>query len=114
MTYSECAQYIDGILNLIDWEDTEDCSLQFNMIGADSGVFYIDIRDHAAGVRYTEDGEYNVKYVFTAPVFSRLLRKVVDPIYAYTTGKFKIMGDVPLGRRILIKLCEQYNKTEHE
>ena len=106
MTYSECAQYIDGILNLVDWEDTEDCSLQFNLIGADSGVFYIDIRDHAARLTEDSDREYKVKYVFTVPVLSRLLRRVVDPMYAYTTSKYKMMGDVSLGRCILVKLCE--------
>ena len=112
MTYKECVECIDSVLSSLELADIDDCCLQFNVIGNDSGVFYIDIRDHVAGVRYTEDGEYNVKYVFTTPVFSRLLSKVVDPIYAYTTGKFKMMGDVPLGRRILIKLCEQYNKSE--
>ena len=106
MTYSECAQYIDGILNLVDWEDTEDCSLQFNLIGADSGVFYIDIRDHVARLTEDSDREYKVKYVFTVPVLSRLLRRVVDPMYAYTTSKYKMMGDVSLGRCILVKLCE--------
>ena len=106
MTYIECVERISSILTLLELEDIEDCSLQFNVIGKDSGVFYIDIRDHIADIVVDDDGEYNVKYVFTAPVLSRLLEKVVDPIYAYTTGKYKMMGDVYLGRCILVRLCE--------
>lgn len=116
MTYSECTDYIDGILGKIDWSDTEDCILQFNIIGSDNGVFYLNIRDQEADISTIGSGEcngtdtcydtYNVKIVATAPVLSRLLRRVVDPIYAYTTGKFKMMGDVALGRKILVKLCD--------
>ena len=51
MTYSECADHIGGILGKIDWSDTEDCSLQFNIIGSDNGVFYIIIRDHEADIK---------------------------------------------------------------
>ncbi len=106
MTYSECADHIGGILGKIDWSDTEDCSLQFNIIGSDNGEFYIIIRDHVARLTEDSDREYKVKYVFTVPVLSRLLRRVVDPMYAYTTSKYKMMGDVSLGRCILVKLCE--------
>lgn len=106
MTYKECVECIDGVLSSLELADIGDCCLQFNVIGNDSGVFYIDIRDHVA--RLTEDSyrEYKVKYVFTVPVLSRLLRRVVDPMYAYTTSKYKMMGDVSLGRCILVKLCE--------
>ena len=116
MTYSECADHIGCILGKIDWSDAEDCSLQFNIIGSDNGVFYIIIRDHEADIKVIGSGEsgetdkcgntYNVKIVVTAPVLSRLLMRVIDPIYAYTTGKFKMMGEVALGRKVLIKLCD--------
>lgn len=112
MTYSECTDHIDGILGKIDWSDTEDCILQFNIIGSDNGVFYLNIRDQEADINKLGSRErndidtYNVKIIATAPVLSRLLRRVVDPIYAYTTGKFKMMGDVALGRKILVKLCD--------
>ena len=131
MTYSECADHIGGILGKIDWIDVEDCSLQFNIIGSDDGVFYIIIRDHKADIKVIDSGEncetdkyqdtyentcentyghtYNVKIVVTAPVLSRLLMKVIDPIYAYTTGKFKMMGEIALGRKVLIKLCDVCN-----
>lgn len=109
MTYQECVNYIDGILDSIRFEDIKDCCLQFNIIGRDNGVFYIEIRDHIASIVTDGDRTYNVKYIFTASVFSRLLKKIVDPIYAYTTGKFKLLGDVSLGRCILIKLCEANN-----
>ena len=69
-------------------------------------VANLDIRDHVARLTEDSDREYKVKYVFTVPVLSRLLRRVVDPMYAYTTSKYKMMGDVSLGRCILVKLCE--------
>lgn len=106
MTYIECVERISSILTSLKLEDIEDCGLQFNVIGKDRGVFYIVIRDHSADIIVDEDREYKVKYVFTAPVLSRLLEKAVDPIYAYTTGKYKMIGDVSLGRCILVKLCE--------
>ena len=106
MTYKECVECIDGVLSSLELADIGDCCLQFNVIGNDSGVFYIDIRDPVARLTEDSDREYKVKYVFTVPVLSRLLRRVVDPMYAYTTSKYKMMGDVSLGRCILVKLCE--------
>lgn len=115
MTYSECIDYISGILGSIDWSDMSDSVLQFNIIGSDNGVFYIDIRDHKADIILDDQktqitaGTYNVKIVITLPVLSRILRKVVDPLYAFTTGKYQMMGDVPAGRKVLVKMSEYAN-----
>lgn len=106
MTYSECTDRITSVLGRADFEDIDDCSLQFNIIGIDSGVFYIDIRDHIASLSCEEKKGYKVKYVITLPVLARILDKTVDPVYAYTTGKFKMMGDVALGRHVLAKITK--------
>ena len=135
MTYSECADHIGGILGKIDWSDTEDCSLQFNIIGSDNGGFYIIIRDHEADIKVIGSGEsgetdkygdsyentyghtYNVKIVVTAPVLSRLLMKVIDPIYAYTTGKFKMKSHLEekfLSSCAMFAIQNQYNKRSYQ
>lgn len=107
MGYTECEECIAKAVSAADLSDVEDCNLQFNIIGGDSGVFYLDIRDGAAVLR---DGdvkeEYRVKYIFTPAVLSRIMNRVVDPIYAYTTGKFKMLGDVALGRQVLLLLTK--------
>ena len=106
MTYSECIDYIKSVLNSVDFQDVCDCNLQFNIIGKDSGVFYIEVRDHVPSLYTVECNKYQDKYVFTLPAFIRIIDKTVDPVYAYTTGKFKMMGDVALGRQVLTKLAK--------
>lgn len=107
MTYSECKEYIAAQLDRIDLDDVDDCLLQMNIIGAEGGTFYIDIKNHSARLADDETGEYAVKYVLTATVLTRLIENVIDPIYGYAAGKYKMLGDVKLGRQMLAKLCER-------
>lgn len=102
MNYSECKKCIADAASVARFDDIDDCSLQFNIIGGDSGCFYLEVSDGAATVRTGDDGEdYKVKYVFTSAALAKIMNRIVDPIYAYTTGKFKMMGDVALGRQVL-------------
>lgn len=104
MTYSGCREYIGGLLGKADFSDVDDCLLQLHVIGADGGTFYIDIKNHEATLSDEADGKYAVKYVFTPTVLSRLLQRVIDPVYGYAAGKYKMMGDVKLGRQVLTRI----------
>lgn len=102
MNYAECKARIADAALESGFDGIDDCSLQFNIIGGDSGCFYLDISGGIAEVRDGDECEaYKVKYIFTSAALAKIMNRIVDPIYAYTTGKFKMLGDVALGRQVL-------------
>lgn len=108
MNYEECKACIAKAALKSVFAGIDDCSVQFNIIGSDSGCFYLDINGGGARVRDGEEGEaYKVKYIFTSAALTKIMNRILDPIYAYTTGKFKMLGDVALGRQVLQILTEK-------
>lgn len=103
MTCMECMQYIDSLISTYDFDEFDDCGFQFNVLGKEGGMFYLAIEDHKA-ILEEKPHEYNVRYNFTPAVLSKILDGKLDPIYAFTTGKFTMVGDIVLGRKLLISI----------
>lgn len=106
MTFDEClARFVD-ISDKINLEDISTAYIQINIIGKDSGCFYLHIENNRMEVCRGEYRDRDVQWIFTLPAFARILDGIIDPIYAYTTGKFKMMGDVNLGRTLLTRISK--------
>lgn len=102
MTFSECLDYFNELSECKSFDDIKDDSyFQFNIIGKDEGVFYLHISDKRMIVTCGEYRKKDVQYIATLASLDRILNGLVEPIYAYTTGKIKIHGDVSLGRTFL-------------
>ncbi len=108
MTYRECLDYfyelsvhrnIDGL--------QDDTYFQFDVIGRDSGHFYIHLKDGTLEVISGEYKQRNVQFIVTISSLERVINGVMDPIYAYATGKLNIAGDVSLGRNFLSRIIKE-------
>lgn len=104
MTFDECFERFVDISEKINLDDIDTAYIQINIIGKDSGCFYLHIDKNKMEVCRGEYKDRNVQWIFTLPAFARILDGIMDPIYAYTTGKFKMMGDINLGRTLLTRI----------
>lgn len=92
----------------VSFEDIPDhIFVQINLIGKDSGSFYLSIEEGKMSVHSGEYKARQVLYIFTPTLLGRILDGIMDPVYAYTTGKFQMLGDVALGRAILSRLVNK-------
>ena len=94
MTYRECLDYFNELSlhkNIDGLQD--DTYFQFDVIGRDSGHFYIHLKD-------------DVQFIVTVSCLEKVINGVMDPIYAYATGKLNITGDVSLGRNFLSRIIK--------
>jgi putative sterol carrier protein len=105
MTYAECVKRFEDIADRVVLENIpSEYYVQINIIGKDSGKFYLHIVQGQIQVLQGEYKERDVLWIFTPAVLERILDGVIDPIYAYTTGKFNMLGDVRNGRSILTEI----------
>ncbi len=104
MSIEECMERFNIIADNVSIPDIEDSYIQFNIIGKEATSFYIHIKEGTIHIYNGEYKERNVQLIFTLPALARILDGVVDPIYAYATGKYKMKGDINLGRQFLSKI----------
>ena len=107
MTYRECLDYFHELSvhrNIDGLQD--DTYFQFDVIGRDSGHFYIHLKDGTFEVISGEYKQRNVQFIVTISSLERVINGVMDPIYAYATGKLNIAGDVSSGRNFLSRIIK--------
>ena len=107
MTYRECLDYFHELSvhrNIDGLQD--DTYFQFDVIGRDSGHFYIHLKDDTFEVASGEYKQRNVQFIVTVSCLEKVINGVMDPIYAYATGKLNITGDVSLGRNFLSRIIK--------
>lgn len=106
MTFDECVNRFREIAADRTFSDIADSYIQVNIIGRESGKFYLHFRD---GIMHIVTGEYrerNTLWIVNLGILSKIMDGILDPIYAYTTGKFNMMGDISLGRKILVDISK--------
>lgn len=107
MTYRECLDYFNELSlhkNIDGLQD--DTYFQFDVIGRDSGHFYIHLKDDTFEVSLGEYKQRNVQFIVTVSCLEKVINGVMDPIYAYATGKLNITRDVSLGRNFLSRIIK--------
>lgn len=78
-------------------------AVQVNVTGNPSGIFYIEIKDHRISAEPYDYYDRNAAVTASLSDFSKLLDGSLDPVWAYTTKKINVEGD--LGRFVdLIKM----------
>lgn len=109
MSFEDFFNTFTKISSEITFEDIPDKTcLQLNLVGKDSGSFYMMIEQ---GKMTIHSGEYKARqvlYIFTPALLGRILNGVMDPVYAYTTGRFQMLGDIALGRMLLTRIVKAY------
>lgn len=69
-------------------------AVQVNITGAQPGVFYIEIKDCILSIEPYEYNDRNASLTISMDNFIKLIDKKLDPVWAFTTGKLKVEGDV--------------------
>ena len=96
MTYSEYFASVKKEFAGADVSDIkEHLAYQFNVIGeSGAGIFYVEVKD---GKLYIEPYEYydrDAMFIATADTFTAIMQGKLDPIWAFTTRKLKVEGNI--------------------
>ena len=85
-------------------------AIQVNIIGEGEGAFYVELKDRKLYVEPYEYFDRDLKLIATAKDFLNIANGKLDSIWAYTTGKLKIEGD--LGKAMELKKIIKSIKKE--
>ncbi len=93
MTFDELLTKVRGLAQKADVSNQDFLAVQVNIEGKDSGVFYVEVKDHKISVEPYEYNDRNCAITMNMTNFNKLIDGKLDPIFAFTTGKLKLDGD---------------------
>ena len=93
MTFNELLEKVRGLAGKADVADKDFLAVQINITGKESGVFYVEVKDHKINVEPYEYNDRNCAITMNMTNFNKLIDGKLDPIIAFTTGKLKVDGD---------------------
>lgn len=109
MTYADFFSEVKGKFMEADISDiTEHLAYQFNITGEASGIFYVEAKE---GKIYVEPYEYydrDAMFTCGAETLMKIAEGKTDPIWAVTTGKLKVEGNIDKA----LKLKEMINRKK--
>ncbi|WP_298482535.1 SCP2 sterol-binding domain-containing protein [uncultured Ruminococcus sp.] len=86
-------------------------AVQVDIVGEGAGAFYIELLNSKLYVEPYEYYDRDVKLIATAEDFLKIADGSLNSVFAYTTGKLKVEGD--LGRAMeLQNMIESIKKAE--
>lgn len=95
MTYSEYFASVKTKFMGADVSDIhEHLAYQFNVLGEESGIFYVEVKD---GKLYIEPYEYfdrDAMFTATAEVFDGIITGKTDSVMAFTLQQLKVEGNI--------------------
>lgn len=94
MKFEELLTKVRGIAQNADVSNTDFLAVQVNITGKDSGVFYVEVKDHNISVEPYEYNDRNCAVTMNMTDFNKLIDGKLDPVVAFTIGKLKVDGDV--------------------
>lgn len=69
-------------------------AFQFNIIGDEGGVFYLEIKDKKISIEPYDYRDRDALFTITGDNLVKLIEGNLDPIAAYTLGKLKVEGEI--------------------
>ena len=94
MTFNELVTKVRNMAQTVDASNRDFLAVQINITGKDPGVFYVEVKDHRINVEPYEYIDRNCVITINMTNFNKLIDGKLDPIFAFTTGKLKVDGDV--------------------
>lgn len=102
MTYEELVEKTREVYGTADASSIEGhIAYQFNIEGEAAGAFYLEICDGTVKVEPYEYYDRDALFTTTAETLFKIGTGKLDPVFAYTTGKLKVEGD--LDKALLLK-----------
>lgn len=68
-------------------------AIQVNITDPD-GVFYVEVKENKVAIEPYPYNDRHAEITVSMDNFVKLLDKKLDPVFAFTTGKLKVNGDV--------------------
>ncbi|MCR5776566.1 MAG: SCP2 sterol-binding domain-containing protein [Lachnospiraceae bacterium] len=93
MTFNELVEKVRKLSAKADVSDKDFLAVQVNITGKESGVFYVEVKDHKINVEPYEYNDRNCAITISLDDFNKLIGGKLDPVVAFTTGKLKVDGD---------------------
>lgn len=93
MTFDELLTKVRTIASGVDASDKDFLAVQVNVTGKDSGVFYVEVKDHKINVEPYDYHDRNCAITINMTNLNKLIDGKLDPVLALTTGKLKVDGD---------------------
>ena len=93
MTFDELLTKVRTISEGVDVSNTDFLAVQVNITGKESGVFYVEVKDHKVSVEPYEYNDRNCAVTMNMTNFNKLIDGKLDPVFAFTTRKLKVDGD---------------------
>ena len=94
MTFDELITKVRTIASKTDVSDHDFLAVQINISGKESGVFYVEVKDHKISVEPYDYHDRNCAITISLTDFNKLIDGKLDPVLAFGTGKLKVDGDV--------------------
>lgn len=108
MTFNELVEKVRKLSAKADVSNQDFIAVQINITGKESGVFYVEVKDHKISVEPYEYNDRNCAITISLTDFNKLIDGKLDPVAAFTVGKLKVDGDV--GKAVeFSKLLKQKN-----
>ncbi len=79
----------------------EKLAFQFNIIGEGEGKFYVELKEGKLSIEPYEYYDRDCTFICTSDVLFKIISGKLDPVFAFTTGKLKVEGD--LGKALKLK-----------
>lgn len=95
MTYENLVEEIRRIFSKADISGVSGhLAYQFNIVGEAEGAFYAEVSDGKLSIEPYEYFDRDVLFTTTAEVLLKIATGKMDAIWAFTTGKLKVEGDI--------------------
>ena len=94
MKFDELLTKVRTIASKIDVSEHDFLAVQINIKGKESGVFYVEVKDHMISGEPYDYHDRNCAITISLADFNKLLDGKLDPILAFGSGKLKVDGDV--------------------
>ncbi len=94
MTFEEIMTAVKKKAAVIDAGKTDFLAVQVNLTGENGGVFYVEVKNGKVSAEPYEYNDRNCAITMTPENFMKFLNGKLDPVFAFTTGKLKVEGDV--------------------
>ncbi len=94
MTFEELVKKVRTMTERVDVSGQDFLAVQVNITGKDSGVFYVEVKDHKINVEPYDYHDRNCAITMNLTDFNKMIDGKLDPVFAFTTGKLKVEGDV--------------------
>ncbi len=94
MTFDSILKKVRTIASKTDVTGKDFLAVQVNLTGEEGGVFYVEVKDGKVNVEPYEYNDRNCAVTMKPADFNKLIDGKLDPVFAFTTGKLKVDGDI--------------------